>query len=113
MDCENVYTAVLTESGVEQISQDQLYFMIAVRWDFFFRSGDPRIWHFVERNFQAHLLIFVCIQAYNFVGLCHLDLAFTLSSWNMVSNNVMTLTLSPLVRRIPFFSKLELHICLA
>lgn len=26
MDCENVYTAVLTESGVEQISQDQLYF---------------------------------------------------------------------------------------
>ena len=37
MDCENVYTAVLTESGVEQISQDQLYFMIAVRWDFFLR----------------------------------------------------------------------------
>ena len=43
------------------------------------------------------------IQAYNFVGLCHLDLAFTLSSWNMVSNNVMTLTLSLLVKDSFFF----------
>lgn len=107
MDCENVYTAALTESGTDHAGSAVV---IAVHWDFFLRRPT---WHFVERNFQTHLLTFVCIQTYNFVGLCHLDLAFTLSSWNMVSNNVMTLTLSPLVRRIPFFSKLELHICLA
>lgn len=110
MDCENVYTAVVTESGTDQAGSAVFYDLQSTG---IFSSGDPRIWHFVERNFHTHLLTFVWIQAYNVVGLCHLDIAFTLSSWDMVSNNVMTLTLSPLVRRIPFFPKLELHICLA